>query len=520
MKILDSAFQPSSTASGIVPEKGAHPRAWDHDERRYQWHFGAIPPKIRVNGVERDSPFRKVAIFVVHGVGEQVLTETAAGLRLGLEDAVARAEPRNWDAKAKDAWIVPQPFIFDGFWGNYAEFEEHAPDVAVNLKAVPLEYFKRVWKGRAVSLSKTLRWFLSTGHALIKQARGFDRLYYMFLVPMMLVIIAAMAILPKTRRIVRGYLNDVRLYVTPEGDVERAIVQRIDRRVAEMYLRLIGLSWKLDMLPSQNQLTIEGDPHSFESVVWVAHSLGTVISYNVIGDLLSLCSEKLKDDANHLGATRLEESLRAFVTLGSPLDKIAHLFQKANAQTAQKNAGDGGNAPVRENALRSWPDEYLPGGRRDLWANKPELWQNFYYTTDPVSGHLDAVPVQDDGSNGGAARPPVNTVPDQDEGSTGSATRPPVTNLYTKRASSFELRLPGVAHVKYWSDPYILNRIIELLYTGYVNKLTLPTVSKTVERWRLRIMSGVWLLLLFGVTVGLLWAGWRWIVETFGRFAG
>ena len=56
-------------------------------------------------------------------------------------------------------------------------------------------------------------------------------------------LISLLYVLFRHPRILSRALGDVRLYLDPKGEIERVIVQRIDKRVGENFLRLIGLDW-------------------------------------------------------------------------------------------------------------------------------------------------------------------------------------------------------------------------------------------------------------------------------------
>ena len=361
------------TEAKDVPNKNGRPPFFDIHMARYQWYFRDIPLLIRHSGRDILNPFRKHALYVVHGIGEQRFTETAATFRLGFEDAIQIVEPKNWTEGAADNWIVPQPFIYDGFWGDYEHMEKMDPDMWSQLTEREKSFFQRVWSKRAVSSWRTFRWFINTGWRLICNAKGAAKFYYLYLVPMLYLIVLLCLVRPLTRRFITGYLNDIRLYLDPRGDMENAIVQCIDRLVAERFLGLLGIN--SDFTDSDTLLHIFKDqPHRFQHITWVSHSLGTVIRYNVIGDLLRRCMEiPPEDNERYQNARRVENSMEAFVTLGSPLDKVRFLFPEV---------------------LRDWPQEYLPNGVRSLWG-RPErpadFWENFHYTCCQISFSAPAI---------------------------------------------------------------------------------------------------------------------------------
>lgn len=208
------------------------------------------------------------------------------------------------------------------------------------------------------------------------------------------------------------------------------------------------------MLDEEDRIWIAGHRHVFKEVVWVSHSLGSLISYNVFSDILHKC-RKCRTEGGTKQVEQVENGIRAFVTLGSPLDKIRYLYK-------------GG-------VLRDWPDEYLPGGDLDLWKKHQHqggLWHNFYYTDDPVSGELSRF-----------------TSPHRDNASV-------VMNYHTQDGL---LQIPGLSHMRYWNDSEVLKRILGLLYDPYVE----TKYKNLKDKWRQKIglVAGAvfWAALLAGV---------------------
>lgn len=261
--------------------------------------------------------------------------------------------------------------------------------------------------------------------------------YYMLYWPLQLVSLVALTLaFMRHPKILTQFIADIRLYVDPRGMIEHAVVQRIDYRIGEQFLRMLGLDWDFREIEKEDDLIkASGVPVTFERIIWVSHSLGTVISYNVLSDLfyraikLSTTGDKKQKE----GVEKFKKGLRRFVTLGSPLNKVAFLFGCKS--------------------LRPWPqqqrDSLLYGGEKltkddlKLLTNglsnnqtlqKEEWWINFYSVFDPVSGSLGHKLIT-------GRTHPINL-----------QMRPCVSSL-----------IPGLAHVQYWSDSkrtlrYILGR--------------------------------------------------------------
>lgn len=407
----------------MKPSSPFTPRAYE--ENIYPWHLGLVSPSLEVKGKKVRHPAHTCGIFVVHGIGSQKITETSAMLRSGFEDALD--DIYTWQEKNNIPHVlghphrIPPPLITEGYWANSENLEDTFPEEWKNLEGKKRIFFARLWRLRALSGFRTFGWFLKQQARLLNPRVALDvgLLSWFMYWALQIVSLTAMTFfrvfLPG---VLTRVLSDVRLYVAPEGIVERAIVQRIDYRVGRDFLRMLGLGWDFRSLPKSDRLTVNGKSVAFDRVMWVAHSLGTVISYNVLSDLFvrMVEFERNGDKQQQEGAKKLRNALRRFVTLGSPLDKIAYLFPES---------------------LRPWPSEdrqeLIEGGETPTKdREKREWWINFYHVLDPVSGALSSSFI--------------------------SGKRPPM-NLHIKLPA-----LPGLAHVAYWTDSGVLRFILSRAY--------------------------------------------------------
>ncbi len=450
------------------------------EDAKYYWNIQRVPGTLP-DGMTRH-PGLASAIFVVHGIGKQCCTETAAQLRAGFEDAledIAAWQKKHPDQAGDNSRAVremPPPFIFDGYWADYDDIRATFPEDWERFNERERKFFDNLWKHRVVSGARTIRWLLGRQLRLLNPMVMREVSPFAWLLYWPFQIVSCVALLfawVRHREAITGYLNDVRLYIDPQGVVERAIVQRIDERIEEQFLRMIGLDREFRHLVSGELLEAGGERLSFERVVWVAHSLGTVISYNVLSALFHKAAEleSSGDDEQKEGVALLRRSLCRFVTLGSPLDKIAFLF--------------------KENSLRPWPGasrralldsgETLADGGNDGKdpGRKPEeteWWINFYHVFDPVSGALE------------------NPFICGDE---------PPSNIHI--GSGF---IPGYAHVAYWIDRTTLRFILGRTYgAGYLKDREYRPRSST----ELTILAGIgyitWVIVLVGgVAAFILWA--------------
>jgi hypothetical protein len=398
------------------------------EPEQFIWNMQHVPRTLSDRTTPH--PSRSSAIFVVHGIGQQLWTETAAQLRAGFEDAFEKIFQWERENHVGTRDELPPPFIFDGYWANYEDIQATFPEDWKRFNEREQKFFSHLWKLHVVSGARTIFWTLGQ-QARLLCPRSFRQVrwstYFLIYVPLQIVSIATLLMAWIRHPIlITGFLNDVRLYLDPKGVAERATVQRIDIRVGKAFLQMIGLDLNFRPLPYPQWIEAGGERFSFERVVWVSHSLGTVISYNVLSALLHKANALegtgpgAGDPEQKQGVTHFRTALRRFVTMGSPLDKVATLF--------------------RRKSLRPWPRKgrmgLLENGETidddDKERDKTEWWINFYSVLDPVSGALEHPFICGD-------RPPMN--------------------IHIPSAW-----IPGLAHVKYWTDSTTLRFILGRTY--------------------------------------------------------
>ena len=487
-----------------LPSKTNRPGTFDYSPLRYQWQAGRIPDDILHNGTKEASPFLKNGLFVVHGIGDQRDTDTAVSMRLGIEDSIPKIEPTN--NTTTDKWIIPPPYINDGHWAKYTNLESFLDDIRKDLTTLTwrqLTFFNNFWEARQKGWFRSWTWVVRQGAALIRRGSLPKKPLYALLTVLLAVFVMAAGLFTASRKFIVLYVNDARLYLEPQGDMELEIVQLIDRRIARRFLSMIGLD--IDFRPleegtnADKQIVIGGATHEFEEVTWVAHSLGTIISFNVIGDLLRKCIEVRKDTGASdykkklAAAHKVEKGLARFVTLGSPLDKIAFLYADSSS-------------PNDNTVLRPWPPEYLPGGDLDIRTlhghsgsvDTDEFWWlNGFYGSDPISGPLDDVERWMD---------------------------IPTTDPLIGNTSTIGWRPPFASHIQYWTDTGLVTKILEQTYRGYtknvVHRFWKPrSLSKSsthyVRSWPKRLHNVLSSFGLFWVTMIVLlgvvgvWINWE-----------
>ncbi|MBI4660731.1 MAG: hypothetical protein HY735_17985 [Verrucomicrobia bacterium] len=450
------------------------PPAYELDS--FPWNLRRVPATAVIDGNSVPHPARRCAIFVVHGMGEQQWTETSATLRAGFE--VALDAIREWQTQALGAdkvtrGEVPPPFTYDGYWADYADVQASFPEDWQRFNERERKFFKNVWEFRSYSALRTYAWFLRQQIRLIDPRRlkeiGLPAWLLYGALQIVVPVVLTLALI-RAPRILSRTLADVRIYARPHGIAERAMVQRIDRRVGQGFLRLIGLDWDFFPLPRKQRVRASGESFVFDRVVWVAHSLGTVVSYNVLSDLFKRAAqiEQSGLDVQKEGVRRFRDALRRFITMGSPLDKFAYLFPKA---------------------LRPWPGgdrtgllsggDTLAGQTRgtgsDTGFDSREWWINFYHALDPVSGALN--------------NPLI-------------CGKKPPANIHIKwRGSAL---VPGLAHVSYWRAASVLRFILGRVYgRAYLGDKPVERQSDVKQLWSGIVGYIVWAVLLFGSVAAL-----------------
>lgn len=165
----------------------------------------------------------------------------------------------------------------------------------------------------------------------------------------------------RLRAPLRTYLGDVQQYVTyQETDTKYRRRQAIRQEVVQLLRHVMC------------------DP-ACERIVVVAHSLGSVIAYDAIVELQRSLRTKLPSPETR----EMEKNLLkidSFVTMGSPIDKIAYFFTAIQSKY-----------PNYVNLVR-----WLRGGMHEppfLDAQgQPHLsWVNYWDKGDPISGPIDNV---------------------------------------------------------------------------------------------------------------------------------
>jgi len=456
-----------------------------YEKNSYPWNLRRVPLKTNIGGRMVPHPGRHCAIFVVHGMGEQEWLDTSITLRSGFEDALEAI--RIWQTKNLKVDVsmqeeVPPPYISDGFWANYPDPDKSFPEDWKTFNSEESKFFDRLWKKRSYSAFYTLSWFFSQQIRILflPKVKPLSRLIYLplqFILPL-----AWLLTLLRVPRIITRILADVRVYAHPRGMSERAIVQRIEFRVGQEFLKLMGLDWDFKPLAKNELATASGKAFVFNRIIWVSHSLGSVISYNVLSDIFHRAAEveTTGTTIQKKGAARFRKSLRRFVTLGSPLDKFAVLFPEIMRPWPEQS----------ENSLvETEGDSITESKSSDRSTGKRGWWINFYHVLDPVSGSLDH---------------PSICNPNQP------------LNIHSDWKSLSII--PGLAHSSYWKAVKVLRFMLARTYgKEYLRDENIEFHSSVSRTWFAIIGYFIWAFLLYGILISAVWfykeiASWFWEV--------
>jgi hypothetical protein len=459
-------------------------RPYAYTTNSYPWNIRRVPKTANVGGHSVPHPAKHCALFVVHGMGDQEWVDTTVPLRSGFDDAleVIRIwQSKNLETETKKISNIPPPFIYEGYWANYADLQATFPEDWKFFDAREKALYNNLWSIRSYSVLRTLTWLLGQQVRILfmPKTKPFARLLY---VPVQFILpLALLFTLLRAPRIITRILADVRLYARPQGMTECAIVQRIEYRVGSKFLKLLGLNWDFLPLPKKESVTASGSPFACTRVIWVAHSLGSVISYNVLSDLFHRAEEleKRGSAAQKKGVALFRRSLRRFVTLGSPLDKFAVLFPNAIRPWPEK---------TKNKLLETYGDTYTFEGKKKTKTEKRSWWVNFYHMLDPVSGALDHPLIC-------TAAAPINIHSDW---------------------KSLAL-IPGLAHSSYWSALKVLRFILARTYgKEYLLDQEISIPSSRSSIWTVFIGYVIWALLLYGIVFAIFWF-YKDILHLFGK---
>lgn len=170
------------------------------------------------------------------------------------------------------------------------------------------------------------------------------------------------------RQFVVQYMGDVIVYVS-SNEVNgfwkiRDEIKQIGLSLAKVVYGAIDTSPGSKEVP--DEIPKESVPHFlYSDIVVVGHSLGSVVAYDTLNAIIN-------QDQLDGGKRKVIDRTEAFITLGSPLDKIAFLF--------------------RQKARHAFTRDILAAAYQPMildYKNRPRWWVNVFCKKDIISGSLE-----------------------------------------------------------------------------------------------------------------------------------
>jgi hypothetical protein len=219
------------------------------------------------------------------------------------------------------------------------------------------------------------------------------------------------------------YVGDIAIYVSSyKVSAFQEVRDAIQKTVVDVGKQIVGAT--LPPTPLDGPTDPAARP-LYDGLIFVGHSLGSVIAYDLINALI------VWDETACAGRYNVVGRIHRFLTFGSPLDKTAFLFR---TQTKQDHHYREALAGLMQPLVLSYDFRPFP-------------WVNLYSRRDPVSGSLVYYdwPVFSD------------PCPSAGEGSTPSDRRH-ICNLPDPAA-----RVPILAHVEYWGGDLLTAQLLDAL---------------------------------------------------------
>jgi hypothetical protein len=253
-----------------------------------------------------------------------------------------------------------------------------------------------------------------------------SRLTYVFGVAAWLALIAQAFFL---RYFLIEYAGDVAAYLSAYKDSKFEELRSQIRKVGLDAARLIY--W------GSNPPTGGGNPPiaapiaaaipDYQNIVFVAHSLGTVVAYDTMNAIFNIENTSQPPAGQRWAAERT----RAFITFGSPLDKTAFIFRAQFNRITHEGRIREMLACAVQPLVSDYKFRYQPGPPRS-----GPLWINLWSVMDIVSGRL---LYYDDASK---APNPESTV---------------------QNVADWKAWIPLYAHVQYWGGPLLRKTVYDQL---------------------------------------------------------
>ena len=350
---------------------------------------------------------KKMAIVVIHGIGEQKPFETLDAFAQGLE--------KEYGARGVNV-TLKHDLVWFGDWGESCI--SFIPKDAEYKQIDIFEYYWSQMTQRKITAAEVTDWIFQVAHGanshykkegkdpanykhnkeLFKKDGEFKMSEYLAQIVSMggylrylKLLFPLMDVYPLTKTIMQRLLNTIkrplsRALVDYVGDIALYCTADVKSEYYATRTQILnGAADKVKLLAMNDK---------YDEILICGHSLGSVIAYDVI--------DRMNQQMQHDIALRGEkDKFKGMVTFGSPLDKVAFFFDEYIDSKKQpirytivsflhgfrrkdvdnpirvKVQNDGGESQTIE--IGTTMQQYL--------SEIP--WLNFWTTTDVISGHLD-----------------------------------------------------------------------------------------------------------------------------------
>lgn len=447
--------------------------------------YAAQPLSFAAFAPETIPPIRTVAVMVTHGMGQQVPFETCASIAECFVRGNRKLKPRhapqaNRVHLAPDADLLARMELIYAAEGNQPETHVHiyegywAPltEGKISLTTALLFLLNAGWIGIKTCITRSpadadgtsargtfTRWVFGKLRSYAVKPHTFVLLLWI-LIFLLLGIVAGVACeqaLAHTWKALAGNWSIQRLL-----DLVHTFIAHLSANLLRMSgLAFAGLylywtryfivefvgdvaiyvsSYKVSafqeirdaiqksVLTVGKQIVAATDPddtskHLYDSFVFVGHSLGSVITYDLVNALLVWDSTGCNGQHNFL------KRIRTLITFGSPLDKTAFLFR---TQISREHHYRETLAALMQPLILEYDFRTFP-------------WINIHSPLDPVSGELDYYDW------------PLVTPADMAKGPIATG------RFFVQNVVDPQARRPILAHTDYWNHKILTDQLLNAI---------------------------------------------------------
>lgn len=345
----------------------------------------------------KTTAMNRTAILVIHGIGEQMPLETLDSFTKGLT-----AELRKVTGASKQIFLHHQtkPYkdnhgewfdsyihlkqndnsnlidVYEYFWAHLTEKEISLEEIDVWLNTTLKgskdffqedEELQKQYEQDHKEYSRKLSQLLKHGLWLYRGIKFMVKILGRFLGRFGWFQLITEYLQLEGGKLMIDYVGDVAIYTTT--DIKSKHFKIRQQIIANATQRLQSLL----------------DSKEYHQIIIAGHSLGSVISYDVLNQLNLF--------ANHNPALQdtAKQKIKCLFTFGSPLDKIAFFFRERASKSEyirRQILSHLRSFKARNLDLKKYPENEIVTNEIKSYVDHVE-WFNYYHKDDPVSGHLD-----------------------------------------------------------------------------------------------------------------------------------